>query len=80
MDSATSPSLAQLRAGIARAAKEVRHNPADEMARTHLSRLRADYAEAQITDYVAKIVAEAPPLNDEQRRRLRDLFRYARKP
>ncbi len=33
-----------------------------------------------ITEYVEKILAEAPPLNDEQRVRLAELLRPVRRP
>jgi hypothetical protein len=40
---------------------------------------KRDLAEAKITAYVEKILAEAPPLNDEQRTRLAELLRPVRK-
>lgn len=39
---------------------------------------KRDLAEAKITAYVEKILAQAPPLNDEQRTRLAELLRPAR--
>lgn len=36
---------------------------------------RCDLAEAKITDYVEQVLENAPPLTDEARARLRDLFK-----
>ena len=41
---------------------------------------RRDYAAARIHDYVLKILAEAPPLSDEQRNTLAELLRPVRRP
>jgi hypothetical protein len=70
-----SDELARRRAEIARAEKDLRRNPADEDARAAVSRLRAEYAEKRIEVYVQKVVAEAPPLTDEQKSRLASLLR-----
>jgi hypothetical protein len=40
---------------------------------------RADLAAAKITDYIEKILAEAPPLSDAQRTALAELLKPARK-
>ena len=40
---------------------------------------RRDLAEAKITDYVEKVLAQAPPLSDEQRTRLAELLRPVRR-
>ena len=36
--------------------------------------LRRQYAEAKIKTYVQRVVAEAPPLTEDQKTRLRSLF------
>ncbi len=64
-----SHSLAQLRAELARAAMAAKRTPCAE-TRATLDRLRGEYAEAKLADYVAKVVAAAPPLTDAQRTRL----------
>lgn len=38
-----------------------------------------DLAAAKIGDYIEKVLAEAPPLNDEQRTRLAELLRPVRR-
>lgn len=50
-----------------------RHNPEQVEDR------RRDLAEAKIADYIDKVLASAPPLNDEQRNRLAELLRPARR-
>jgi hypothetical protein len=40
---------------------------------------RRDLAEAKITDYIETVLAQAPPLSDEQRNRLAELLRPARR-
>ncbi len=37
-------------------------------------------AEAKISDYIEKVLAQAPPLTDEQRIRLAEMLRPARQP
>ncbi len=64
-----SHSLAQLRAELARAAMAAKRTPCAE-TRATLDRLRREYAEAKLADYVAKVVAASPPLTDAQRTRL----------
>jgi hypothetical protein len=39
---------------------------------------RRDLAEAKIADYIERVLAEAPPLTDEQRAKLAELLRPAR--
>ncbi|WP_326548702.1 hypothetical protein QGN32_11610 [Mycolicibacterium sp. ND9-15] len=39
---------------------------------------KRDLAEARISDYVERVLAQAPPLNDEQRTRLAELLRPVR--
>jgi len=69
--------LARHRAEIARAEKDARNNPGDPQVREAVARLRAEYAEKKIENYVAKVVAAAPPLTSEQRDRLATLIRYS---
>jgi hypothetical protein len=40
---------------------------------------RRDLAEAKISDHIEKVLAQAPPLTDEQRERIAELLRPARK-
>jgi len=67
-------SLAQLRAVNARAVMAAKRNPC-EATRETVDRLRAEYAEAKLLAYVAKVVGEAPPLTPEQRDRIAVLLR-----
>ena len=57
----------RLRSQIAAAS---RHHPD-----TDLRPLRRDLAAERLADYIAKTVAEAPPLTDEQRDRLAGILR-----
>lgn len=41
---------------------------------------RRDLAAAKIADYVERVLADAPPLTDEQRTRLAELLRPVRRP
>lgn len=41
---------------------------------------RRDLAEANIAAYIERVLAEAPPLSDEQRTRLAELLRPVRQP
>ncbi len=54
-----------------------KRNPC-EANRATVDRLRGDYAEAKLADYVAKVVAEAPPLTPAQRDRVAALLRGGR--
>lgn len=49
-----------------------RYHPGDT---TRIDRARGELAAAKIADYVEKIIAEAPPLTDEQRDRIAALLR-----
>lgn len=53
----------------ARLAAESRYRPDEDH-----SHLRRDYAAVKIEEYVAKVVAEAPPLTAEQRHRIAQLL------
>jgi hypothetical protein len=68
-------SMAQRRAEIARAQKDVRRNPSDGAARARVRELKAEYAERQIENYVQAVVASAPPLSAEQLERIAILLR-----
>lgn len=59
-------STRQLQAKAA-AAKRWNRDDHDEIAR--------DYATQRLAEYIEKILAEAPPLTDDQRTKLTDLFR-----
>lgn len=61
------PSLAQMRAALARAART--GNPAEAVE------VRRAYAAAKLEDYVRRVVDGAPPLTDEQRARIAILLR-----
>lgn len=58
------PTLAALRAKIARTQRLRGAQHPDTLA------ARRDYAEAQLTEYVERIVSTAPPLRADQRRRI----------
>lgn len=66
--------LATRRAAIACKAKQCKMYPLDDGYREELSRLRADYAEANIEAHVNAVVASSPPLSPEQQQRLRTLL------
>lgn len=53
----------------ARLAVNTRHHP----ERDHAD-LKRDLAAAKLADYVARVVAEAPPLTDEQKHRIASLL------
>jgi hypothetical protein len=42
--------------------------------RSEVDDLRRQYVEAKIAAYVQRVVAEAPPLTEDQKNRLRSLF------
>jgi len=71
--------VADLHARMMRAAKDVRRHPSDENARAELERLRAALVEKRLENHIAKVVAAAPRLSDEQRDRLATLIRHADK-
>jgi hypothetical protein len=54
-----------------------RHHPNDP---SKVDEARRELAEAKITDYIEKVLAEAPTLDEEQRTRLAELLRPARQP
>lgn len=56
-----------------RLAAAVRHHPDKVEVR------RRELAEAKIADYIEKVLAQRPPLTDDQRNRLAELLRPARK-
>jgi hypothetical protein len=53
------------------AAKRWNHPDKDEIGRS--------YAEQRIAEYIERVLAQAPPLSDEQRTRLAELLRPARR-
>ncbi|MCA1707413.1 MAG: hypothetical protein LC808_30760 [Actinobacteria bacterium] len=69
-----SPTLAALRAKIARTQRVRGARHPDTI------RVRQEYAEAQLTEYVKRIVSTAPPLSEEQRDRLASLLRPTKTP
>jgi hypothetical protein len=66
---APSATVAKLRASLARRTQSY---PPDHK---QVVDARRDFAAAKIADYIAKVVAEAPPLTDEQRVRICALLR-----
>jgi hypothetical protein len=72
---ALSPEKAHRRAIVASLTRAVR---AGERPQSDLDDARRGLAEQQITEYVQKVLALAPPLSDEQRTRLAELLRPVR--
>ena len=68
-------SLATRRAELARAERQKHLNPGDPERVEHASQLRRDYAAEKLADYVAKVVAQAPPLTPAQRDKIAVLLR-----
>ncbi len=68
-------SLAARRADVARAERQKHLNPGDPERVEHASQLRRDYAAEKLADYVAKVVAQAPPLTPAQRDKIAVLLR-----
>ncbi len=68
-------SLAARRADVARAERQKHLNPGDPERVEHASQLRRDYAAEKLAEYVAKVVAQAPPLTPAQRDRVAILLR-----
>lgn len=62
--------IADLKMKIMRAEKVARRSG----DRTEADDLRRQYVEAKIEAYVQRVVAEAPPLTEDQKNRLRALF------
>lgn len=73
---ALSPAVAHHRARVAAMSRAVRNG---ERPAADLDRAKRDFNAAKIADYIRRALAEAPPLTDEQRVRLADLLRPARK-
>jgi hypothetical protein len=69
------PSLAARRAELARAERQKRLNPADPKLAHSVIDLRRNYTAEKLAEYVAKIVADAPPLSAVQRDRISALLR-----
>jgi hypothetical protein len=65
--------IADLKMKIMRAEKVARRSG----DRTEADDLRRQYVEAKIEAYVQRVVAEAPPLTEDQKNRLRSLFSMA---
>lgn len=72
---AIDPQVAHRRARHAAVARGVR---AGERPAADLDDTGRDLAEANIAAYIAKVLADCPPLSDEQRTRLAELLRPAR--
>lgn len=72
MSHRTSPLTHATRAKIARASVLTRYHDADDAV---VLDARRDAAAARMEDYVARVVAEAPPLTDAQRDRIAALLR-----
>jgi hypothetical protein len=71
-DSLDSPNLIR-----SRLATHVRYRPEDTQT---ADELRRDYRAARLEEYVTRLLAEAPPLTDEQRERLALLFQRSTTP
>ncbi len=71
---AISSAKSRPRAKIAALTRAVRNGEraADD---PELADARRDLAQAQLADYIEKILAQAPPLTDEQRTRLAELLK-----
>jgi hypothetical protein len=65
--------IADLKMRLMRAEKFARRSG----DRNELDDLRRQYVAAKIEAYVRRVVAEAPPLTDDQKNRLRSLFSTA---
>lgn len=65
-------SLAARRADVARAERQKRLNPGDP---ERVGELRRNYAAEKLAEYVAKVVAQAPPLTAAQQGRIAALLR-----
>jgi hypothetical protein len=65
--------IADLKMRLMRAEKFARRSG----DRGEVDRLRRQYVEAKIAVYVQRVVAEAPPLTEDQKDRLRSLFSTA---
>jgi hypothetical protein len=65
--------IADLKMRLMRAAKVARRSG----DRSEIDGLRRQYVEAKIAAYVQRLVAEAPPLTEDQKNRLRSLFSTA---
>lgn len=70
--SVTEPDWKKTRGRLARLSQDL---PPDA---PQLLELRGDLKTQRAAEYIARIVAEAPPLSDEQRVRLAELLRPAR--
>lgn len=68
------PAPATVRAAIGRTSRRARKT-GDPGEVAKLDKLRSEHAAARIAEFVAKTVAEAPPLTLEQRDRLAALLR-----
>jgi hypothetical protein len=71
-----SPTSAHHRARIAGLSRAVRNG--ERTDDTELVDAQRDFATARIADYIDKVLAEAPPLTDQQRTRLAELLRPVR--
>jgi hypothetical protein len=65
--------IADLKMRLMRAEKFARRSG----DRSEVDGLRRQYVEAKIAAYVQRLVAEAPPLTEDQKNRLRSLFSTA---
>jgi len=68
-------SLAARRADVARAERQKRLNPGDPERVERVGELRRNYAAEKLAEYVAKVVAQAPPLTAAQQGRIAALLR-----
>lgn len=72
------PQVSKARASVAALSRCVRNGerPADD---PDLVTARRDLNAARLESYIEKVLAQAPPLSDEQRNRLAELLRPARR-
>jgi len=68
-------SLAQRRAEVARAERQVKRHPDQPEHAERATGLRRDYATEKLAAYVAAVVGQAPPLSPAQQGRIAALLR-----
>ncbi len=66
--------VSQARARRAQAAKHAKRNPSDPNVEQRVEDARRNLAAANLEQYIARIVADAPALTDEQMARLARLL------
>jgi hypothetical protein len=64
------PEVKQASMAVARAERRAQRRPGDADAQAEVVRLRQEFTEQKIVDYVERTVASGPPLRPEQRARI----------